>query len=74
MTDVWCEERYCIHCVVGKCSLDSIGLKMYDRMLSCAQYDDKQSTTNYGYAEGEEEDGKLDWQPIPYPAGDDHDW
>ena len=60
MTDVWCEDKYCIHNLIGKCSLDSIGLTMYDRMLSCKQYDSKQSSTNYDIYE---DDGY-------YPHGD----
>ena len=59
MTDVWCEDKYCIHNLVGKCSLDSIGLKMYDRMLSCAQYDAELASTNYQHVNTEEEETEL---------------
>jgi len=51
MTDVWCEDKYCIHNLIGKCSLDSIGLTMYDHMLSCKQYDDEQASTGYSKVE-----------------------
>jgi len=27
MTDVWCDDKSCMHNEIGRCTLDSIGLK-----------------------------------------------
>ncbi len=53
MTDVWCRKHYCIHNLIGKCALDSIGLMLAndvlgdDDALTCAQHDNEEASTDY---------------------------
>ena len=40
MTTVWCEERYCIHCVIGKCDASDVSFKIgHDGIAHCHTYE-----------------------------------